>query len=159
MCRGHRPAHCACALSSALFSLRTFNFPETQMDRHCMACTSCQVLCSWRENSHGGHTVSSFLKTARRPCQLPSRTFWKTVCTPHSRKNLSRTGFSLVLCHLALGLLPWQGVLCIPRFGWWCFRACCFREIRSFLLGKKISLVCCVLYGNGFRFLFSLSYI
>lgn len=37
--------------------------------------------------SPGGHTVSSFAKATRRPCNLPSRTFRKAVCPPHGGRN------------------------------------------------------------------------
>ena len=110
---------------------------------HFVVCTSIECFAAGGRTVMGAILFLLFQRLQGDPVSCLLEPFGKQSAHPTPGKNPETFG----LLPGALATWTWgscrQEVLCVPRFGRWCFRAHWFREIRSW--HGKISA--CVLYA------------
>ena len=125
-----------------------------QMDRHCVVYTSIKCFAVGGRTVMGAILFLPFQRLQGDPVSCLPEPFGKQCAHPTPGKSPETCG----LLPGALATWTWgscrQEVLCVPRFGRWCFRAHWFREIRSFLLGKNkcLCIICSIEIVSDFVF-------
>ena len=138
--------------SAVSFSLWTFSFPETQLDWHCVACTSIQCFQLVGEQSWGPYCFFLSKDCMETLSGAFQNLLESSLHTPLPGRTLRHAGFSLVLLPLGSGAAADKGFSVSPALAGGALEPA--DSGRSFLLGKNkcLCVVCSIEIVSNFIF-------